>query len=590
MNDGNTKQQITDRIKNATNILVTVSTNPTVDELSAALGLTLMLNKLDKHATAVFSGEVPPAISFLDPSKTFENTVDSLRDFIIALDKEKADRLRYRVEDDVVRIFITPYRTRITEEDLKFTHGDFNVELVLALGVENKEVLDNAIAAHGRILHDATVATINAQNKTSTLGSIDWQDTNASSLCEMLVSVGESLQAGLLDEQIATALLTGIVAATNRFSNEQTSPKSMTMAAQLMAAGANQQLIAAKLEESDTISSSEPATEKDGSSNLDEGASKKIRDKKDKKKSSDKKNDGSLGEMTVSHEDRELPTEDAAPAQSANATIEEHDQHNKQAAGEAALDEALAKLDAATPTTSTVPDLEKELEQTTQAPTPLDVPQSEASSKGNWRDQALSEPSMGGTLSATTDEAHDEKLREEESNRNKVIMSHDSPPVTTKAKTITPPSPTLPVPSPAVVSATSNSPAATLAQIEEEMHKSAAANEPFQPPTDQVNTAEQQVSDILNDPSLEAPIPQPAIPQSAAPADSMTLPPPPPLPDFSTLPPLPSSQPVTTTPPPLDANGLPLPVVPTVSTETSQATTSPAPSAPEPGQFRIPGQ
>jgi hypothetical protein len=47
---------------------------------------------------------------------------------------------------------------------------------------------------------------------------------------------------------MATAFLTGIVAETQRFSNTKTSPKVMTMAAQLMAAGANQQLIATKLE------------------------------------------------------------------------------------------------------------------------------------------------------------------------------------------------------------------------------------------------------------------------------------------------------------------------------------------------------
>ena len=132
MNDGApAKQQIVERIKESSNILVTVSTDPSVDELSAALGLTIMLNKLKKHATAVVSGQVPPAITFLDPEKTFESTVDSLRDFIIALDKEKADHLRYKVDGDVVKIFIKPYRTTITQEDLDFSQGDYNFELEL---------------------------------------------------------------------------------------------------------------------------------------------------------------------------------------------------------------------------------------------------------------------------------------------------------------------------------------------------------------------------------------------------------------------------------------------------------------------------
>lgn len=243
----NPKQQVVERIKAATNILVTVSTNPSVDQLAACIGFTLMLNKLGKHATAVFSGVVPSTLEFLQPEKTIETTTDSLQDFIIALDKSKADKLRYKVEDDVVRIFITPYRTAIGEKDLVFSLGDFNVDVVVALGVMNKEEIDQAIVAHGRILHDAVVMTVSKGETISNVGSINWNDPAASSLSEMLVSISESFQSGLLDPQMSTSFLTGIVAETDRFSNEKTSPKVMTMSAQLMAAGANQQLIATKL-------------------------------------------------------------------------------------------------------------------------------------------------------------------------------------------------------------------------------------------------------------------------------------------------------------------------------------------------------
>lgn len=243
----NPKQQVVERIKGATNILVTVSKNPTVDQLAACIGLTLLLNKLGKHGTAVFSGNVPSTLEFLQPEKTLEQTTDSLRDFIIALDKSKADKLRYKVEDEVVRIFITPYRTSISEKDLEFSQGDFNVDVVVALGVTNKEDIDQAIVAHGRILHDAVVVSVTNGSASSDVGSINWHDESASSLSEMLVSISESFQSGLLDAQMATSFLTGIVSETDRFSNEKTTPKVMTMSAQLMAAGANQQLIATKL-------------------------------------------------------------------------------------------------------------------------------------------------------------------------------------------------------------------------------------------------------------------------------------------------------------------------------------------------------
>lgn len=243
------KQQLADKIKSSSNILVTVSRNPSVDELASAIALTLALDKLDKHATAVFSGDIPPAINFLEPEKTFENNADSLRDFVISLDKDKADRLRFKPDGDMVRIYITPYKTKLSADDLSFSDGEFNIELVVAIGVDNRDELDDAIASHGRILHSAIAATIGLDEQKDQLGTISWQDKNSSSYSEMIDSLitGLSGAKDFIDSQIATALLTGIVSATEQFRNAKTSASVMTIAANLMAKGANQQLIASEL-------------------------------------------------------------------------------------------------------------------------------------------------------------------------------------------------------------------------------------------------------------------------------------------------------------------------------------------------------
>ena len=330
------RQQIVDSIKNNSNILVTVSTNPSVDELSAALGLTILLNNMDKRAAAVFSGTIPPAINFLEPDKTFENSADSLRDFIIALDKEKADHLRYKVEGDVVKIFITPYKTTLTQNDLEFSQGDYNVELVVAVGVKDQDHLDKALTAHGKILHDATVVTITAGNDTSSLGTIDWHDGAASSLCEMMVSLVDGLKTDkpLLDEQISSAFLTGIVSATDRFSNDRTSSRAMTMAAQLMAAGANQQLIAAKLEEAHDIApgpvaspvSAKPSKQPEASQSEPEANNSELsisRSDRGSKKEQKLTDDGVSAEDTSSKQDSAdtVPGEKELEAQLAESVL-----------------------------------------------------------------------------------------------------------------------------------------------------------------------------------------------------------------------------------------------------------------------------
>ena len=607
MDGNNPKSALVDAIKKSTNILVTVSHNPSVDALAAALGFSLMLNKMDKHATAVFSGAIPPAISFLEPEKNFEGTVSSLRDFIIALDKEKADRLRYKVEGDVVRIYITPYKTTLTQNDLEFSEGDFNVDLVIALGVEKQSDLDNAISAHGRILHDATVATVNLTNTKSSVGTIDWSDDKASSLCEMLMSLSEALQGNLLDEQISTALLTGIVAATDRFSNQHTTPRVMTMSAQLMAAGANQQLIAEKLQNAGEL----PRTATDGTVSLKEDTSTKV-DQSAELPPVAPTEDGS---MQVRHDDAKLDQATQQAEDLATAATEDR----KEAAN--------AKLEAALGHGSSQEDSPGEVTQIKSGTPSTD-----------WRDHVHEatvedEPLMGGTLSATTSEAEAVKRAEERSARNHTILSHESMPLvvdesvatfdsqanklsdvdspadtsqlavsqphleglgSTKGRTLQPvtmqpikasdnndtqqsspaftpfpevpsndtgltyeesPLPTTPAPSQDQ----------TLADLEAEVHAAALGS----PATSSIDDARAAVTNAFGAQPLSVggqPTPlQPVIP--AASTSSPFAPPPlPPMPDFSTLPPLPAQ--------------------PGVAPQ--QPTTPPA--APAPGQFQIPGQ
>ena len=76
-------------------------------------------------------------------------------------------------------------------------------------------------------------------------GKINWVDLTATSSAEILVSLIESLarEKPLIDEDIATGLLTGIITDTGSFQNANTTPKSLTVAAQLVAAGGRQQEI-----------------------------------------------------------------------------------------------------------------------------------------------------------------------------------------------------------------------------------------------------------------------------------------------------------------------------------------------------------
>ena len=242
---GDTLGRVIEKIRESENILVTLSRDPSVDEMAGALALTMFLDGLQKHTTAIYSGKTPDALKFLQPEGTFESNTASLQDFIIALSKEKADHLRYKLEGDFVKIYITPYKTTLSEADLEFSRGDYNVDLVLAIAVPTAGDLDEALTEYGRIMHDATTVDITC-GEPGRFGEIEWSDPGASSVSEMLTRLifrmeGEDVT---LEKEVANALLTGIVAATGRFSNERTNSDTMQLAAKLMAMGADQQMIA----------------------------------------------------------------------------------------------------------------------------------------------------------------------------------------------------------------------------------------------------------------------------------------------------------------------------------------------------------
>ena len=244
----NITNRVVEKIKASENILIALSKNPNIDEISAALGLAMILDTMRKHVTAIFSGQVPNVLQFLKPEETFEKTTNSLQDFIIALSKDKVDHISYKIEGDFVKVYVTPYKATIGQADLSMSHGDYNVDLVICFNIISGDEIDPALSEYGRIMHDATAINLTVDTP-GRFAELEWQDSNVSSISEMIVGLADRLGLVSFSEQVATALLTGIVASTDHFSNPRTSSNTMSIASKLMSFGANQQLISSQIME-----------------------------------------------------------------------------------------------------------------------------------------------------------------------------------------------------------------------------------------------------------------------------------------------------------------------------------------------------
>ncbi len=257
-------EKVAEKIQRGANILIALSKDPNLDEISAAIALAIVLDQQKKHVTAIYSGKTPNALEFLKPEETFEKDTSSLQDFIIALNKSKADHLTYKLDGDYVKIYITPYKGQVKKEDLEYSYGDYNVDLVIVFNVNAGTEIDSALSEYGRIMHDASAINITS-GLPGRFADLEWSDPEKSSVCEMVYDLLKELEITELSQEVATALLTGILSATERFSNNRTKPTTMAVASKLMEAGADQQLISANILKPETPATPENLATSDAS-------------------------------------------------------------------------------------------------------------------------------------------------------------------------------------------------------------------------------------------------------------------------------------------------------------------------------------
>jgi len=243
------KQQTTEQIKAAKKILLLTHTSPDGDALGSLLALSLVLKQLDKEVTAVVPDQIAASLKFLPNISEILKSFTFAKDFVITVDTSKVqvDRLGYKhiPQENKLNIVITPVGGSFEEKDVTFSHGSPKFDLMIVLDSPDLERLGSLYDSQSNLFYETPVINIDHHAGNDFFGKINWVDLTATSTAEILVSLVESLsrEKALLNEDVATALLTGIITDTGSFQNVNTTPKSLTVAAQLVAAGGRQQEI-----------------------------------------------------------------------------------------------------------------------------------------------------------------------------------------------------------------------------------------------------------------------------------------------------------------------------------------------------------
>lgn len=243
------KQQTIELLKTAQKVLILSHVNPDGDALGSMLALCLVLKKLGKEPTAVTVDTIPESFHFLPTKDVITNSFSGTKDFVITVNtsQTKVDKLGYKnlAEEKKLNIVITPVGGSFRPEDVTFSYGQPKYDLIMVLDSPDLERLGNLYDQNTEMFFEVPVVNIDHHAGNDYFGKVNWVDLTATSTSEILVALIESLsrEKPLLDTEVATALLTGIIVDTGSFQHSNTTPKAFTVAAQLVAAGARQQEI-----------------------------------------------------------------------------------------------------------------------------------------------------------------------------------------------------------------------------------------------------------------------------------------------------------------------------------------------------------
>lgn len=244
-----TEKQILELIKRSNKILVLPSSPADGDSLGSAIALYLILKKLNKEVTVVSTDPIPELLKFLPNIKVIGDKVVSSNDFIITVDSKdiKIENVQSSIEGNKVNIVITSKDGHLSEDNVHFNKAKTDFDLIITVDTAELSQLKTFYENNVELFHQIPVINIDHHISNTHFGKINHVDIMSSSTTELIFPIIEQLaeqeDIELIDEDVATLLLTGIITDTGSFQNANTTPRSFAKAAQLISYGARQQEI-----------------------------------------------------------------------------------------------------------------------------------------------------------------------------------------------------------------------------------------------------------------------------------------------------------------------------------------------------------
>ncbi len=232
-------------IKKSQEILLIIPQKPTDDILSSAFALAKYLEKHNKKSYFFYNDTFPEKLSFLKKPEKILKNLNGSRDFVLMFKTKYNKILNVHSENmgEHFEVRVTPEKGSIDPRDFSFMPADFKYDLLITLGTPSLESLQEIYHENTDLFFEVPKLNIDNKSSNENYGQANVIDVTASSISEICTGLIIEHDETKIDQEIAQALLTGIISATESFQMATTTPRAMITAARLMKYKANQSTV-----------------------------------------------------------------------------------------------------------------------------------------------------------------------------------------------------------------------------------------------------------------------------------------------------------------------------------------------------------
>lgn len=238
--DDLTLTKIKEAIEKYNSIAIATPTNPSVDEMGAALSLYLSLGKLNKNLSIATPKAPLVEVSSLVGIDEVKTTLGAdSGDLVMYLPYKEGeiDKVTSTIEENYLKLMVKAGEKGLSfsENEVKFSRGTTPPEALFVVGAAR--VSDLGGLFDPSLLKDTLVINIDNKPDNQGFGDIVMVSSRFSSVSEAIANLIISLNL-YLDLDISQNLMLGIAVATDNFQNPKTSSLAFEMAGILMRNGA----------------------------------------------------------------------------------------------------------------------------------------------------------------------------------------------------------------------------------------------------------------------------------------------------------------------------------------------------------------